>query len=298
MNLPTDIAQQAIDASGVDYLLGDIEDGSRPSQVILRAYQQCLSQLLRGANWDFARKTAQLTLLADATGNTANVGTIVPIPYVYEYEYPTDCVKARFIPWNQPWQNPGIPAGNITPPNPSSPITTGIGNPLIGSGQMRPAKFVVATDSTYPPPAGSATSDVQGVSPAGRTVILTNVQFAWLIYTQLVLYPSQWDPLFRAALVSYLASEIALPLSADKKMGMAMRRDNIAITKIKLEQARIRDGNEGTYSSNLSVDWMRARWTGGAGGWGNNWGDGGGGQVPWGGYGGWDSCGFSDGSAY
>jgi hypothetical protein len=84
----------------------------------------------------------------------------------------------------------------------------------------------------------------------------------------------------------------------DKKMGMAMRRDNIAITKIKLEQARIRDGNEGTYSSNLSVDWMRARWTGGAGGWGNNWGDGGGGQVPWGGYGGWDSCGFSDGSAY
>ena len=236
---PSDVAQQAIDASGVDYLLGDIEDGSRPAQVLLRAYQQCLTQLLRGANWDFARKTAPLTLLADATGNTPNVGTLVPVPWTYEYAYPTDCCKARFIPWNQATQNPGIPPGNIVPSATPSPIVTGLGNPQIGSGIVRPARFVIANDSNYPPPAGSTSWEVQGVSPSSRTVILTNVQSAYLVYTALILYPSQWDSLFRAALVSYLASEIALPLAQDKKLGLAMRAQNIQIFKAKLEQARL-----------------------------------------------------------
>src|SRR5450755_4081823 len=221
MNLPSDIAQQAIDQSGLDYLLGDIEDGSRPAQVLLRAYQQCLQQLLRGCQWDFARKTAPLTLLADATGTTPNVGTLVPVPWVYEYEQPIDCCKVRFIPWNQSTQNPGLPPGNITPPNPGSPIVTGLGQPQIGAGMIRPARFVVATDSNYPPPVGS--DETLGVSPAARTVILTNVKYAYLIYTALILYPSQWDSQFRAALVAYLASEIALPLATDTKMGMAMR---------------------------------------------------------------------------
>ena len=295
MNLPSDVAQEAIDASGTDYLLGDIEDGSRPAQLLLRKYQQCLQQLLRGCQWDFARRTAPLFLLADATGNTPNVGTLVPVPWVYEYALPNDCCKVRFIPWNQTTQNSSIPPGNITPPASPSPIVTGLGNPQIGAGIIRPARFVVATDSNYPPAAGS--DDTMGVSPAGRTVILTNVQSAVLVYTALILYPSQWDSLFRAALVAYLSSEIALPLAKDKKMGLAMRAQNIQIFKAKLEQARIANGNEGTYSTNHEAAWIRTRMTGGHGGWGN-WGDGAGPSLPWGGYGSWDSVVCSDGSAY
>ena len=305
-SLPTDVAQQALDAAGVDFLLGDIEEGTRPAQVLNRAYGQALMQLLRSANWDFARKTAQLTLLADATGNTPNVGQLVPVPWIYEYEYPVDCVKARFIPWNMPWQNPGIPPGNIIPPSqnvqglpPSpanTPITTGLGNPQLTGQRIRPARFVVATDSNYPPPPGSASGETLGVSPAGRTVILTNVQYAFLIYTQRVLYPSQWDPLFREALVAYLAQQVALPLAEDKKFGLTMRAQCIAIAKAKIEQARIRDGNEGFYSSNLNVDWMDTRRVGYGWGWGS-WSEGGFGGG-FGGWGGWDSCGFSDGTAY
>jgi hypothetical protein len=292
-NLPTDIAQQAIDASGSDYLLGDLEDGSRPAQVILRAYGQCLEQLLRAANWDFARKTAQLDLLADATGNSPNVGTVVPVPWVYEYEYPIDCARVRFIPWNQPPQNPGIPSGNITPANPSAPIVTGLGNPQLTGNRIRPARFVIATDPNYVPP--GAGWDVAGVAPTSRTVILTNVQYAFLVYTQKILYPSLWDANFRAAFVAYLASEIALPLSKDKKFGLAMRDNQIKVTRGKIEQARITDGNEGFYSSDIAVDWMRARRSG-RGGYGGTWGtDGGGPTLGWGG---WDSCAFADGTAY
>ena len=60
---PTDVAQQALDAAGIEYTLGNIEDGTRPAQVTLRAYERCLRQLLRAAHWNFARKTVRLTLL-------------------------------------------------------------------------------------------------------------------------------------------------------------------------------------------------------------------------------------------
>lgn len=299
MNLPTDIGNQALDAVGWDQQLGDIEEGTREAQVILRAYRQCLMQLLRACHWDFARKQAPLTLLADATGQTANVGTLVPTPWIYEYAYPTDCMKLRFVPWTYPPQNTA-PSGNIVPVNSSLPIMTGLSAPPLGSGRLRPSRFLVATDFNYPPPTGTINWETQGVSPQGRTVILTNVQQAQAVYTALVLYPSVWDPLFRAAMVSYLGSEVALPLWAkrDVKIGMTMRAEQIKIAKEKITQARITDGNEGHYSSDISVDWMNTRFVGGPS-W-NGWGPGGG--PAGGGFGvcgyGWDTCAFADGTAF
>ncbi len=290
-NLPTDVANQALDAAGIDMTLGDIEEGTREAQVILRAYRNCLMQLLRAAHWDFARKTAPLLLLGDATGNTPNAGTLVATPWIYCYEYPTDCMKVRFLPWNQQTSGSGIPMGNIQLG--PAPLLTNIGNDN-GIGQrMRAARFVVATDYNYPPAPGQITWEVQGVSPVSRTVILSNVPSAQLVYTALILYPSVWDSLFRAALVAYLASEIALPLSKDKKFGLEMRREQIDLAKAKIIEARIADGNEGTYSTDHTPDWMRTRNSGfgRSGAWDNGQGLG----VL--GYG-YDSLNFGDGSSY
>lgn len=288
---PTDVAQQALDAAGIEYTLGNIEDGTREAQVILRAYQTCLRQLLRAAHWDMARKTTPLVLLADASGQTANVGTLVPLPWLYEYAYPVDCVKARYIPWNLATQNPPVPSGNITPSDPTAPIVTGLGQaPMVGQ-RIMPARFLIATDSNNLGP--NPGYDTPGQSPATRTVICTNVQYASLVYTCEQTYPSIWDDLFRAAFVAYLASEVALPLSKDKKMGMAIQDRQINIAKDKIRQARVADGNEGWFSSDIRVDWMDVRRTGG----GNYWNNGGMGApgMLWGG---WDSCGFSNGTAY
>ncbi len=298
MNLPQDIANQALDAAGIEFTIGDLEEGTRPAQVLLRAYGQCLRQLLRGANWDFARKSAPMTLLGDATGQTPNVGNKVVVPWLYEYSYPTDCMKVRFVPWNGPGLLPPVPPTNIQIPQ--TPLYTGE-NPSPQTGQrLRPARFLVATDYNYPPPPGQITWEVQGVSPEGRTVVLTNVKEALCVYTALVLYPSVWDVMFRAAFVSYLASEIALPLHKDKKMGLALREPLIQTVKQKLTEARRVDGNEGSYSSDIPVDWMAGRRSGGFGSYGY------GGSGAWGaGFGecgvlgyGWDSVGFCDGSAY
>jgi|SRR5579864_2090467 len=290
MYLPTDIANLALDAIGAETVLGDIEDGVREAQVCLRSYRECLVQLLRGAHWQFARKQAPLTLLGDATGQTPNVGTAVTRPWLYVYAYPTDCAAVRYIPHHE------IPVSQIANSIalPTTPLMTGLAAPAGRFQKLRPARFLVALNTDYPPETGQITWEVQGVSPQGRTVILTNVPQAEAVYTSVVLYPSVWDPLFRAAMVAYLASAIALPLAKDKKMGMALRRDQIAIVKAKVEQARISDGNETWSSSDIQVDWMQFRNYGSAnmrslmGG--DQWGDG-----FWGG---WQSVQFADGSAF
>jgi len=290
-NLPADIINQALDAAGVDIVIGDPEEGTREAQVCLRAYTECVRQLQRSAHWDFTRKQAPLNLLADATGQTPDVGTTVPLPWVYEYSYPIDCLKMRFIPWNVYPQTP--PAGNNSIP--STPLTTGqITSPATSLIRIAPAPFVVGTDFNYPVDTNQADGqwwETPGASPAGRTVVMTNVAQANGIYTSYVPYPNMWDPLFRAAVVSYIASEVALPLAKDKKFGLARAAQLIATVKQKLEQARITDGNEGWYSTDHTPDWIRKRYSGGG------WGSALGGLPGVLGYG-WDACSFSDGSAF
>ena len=282
---PTNIANQSLDAAGVNFTLGDISEGTREAQVCLRAYRHCLQQLLRGAHWNFARRQAPLVMLADATGQTQNVNTIVTSPWVYCYQYPVDCMKARFVPWNPYGNNSVIPSNNIQIPT-NIPLTTGSGQ-IIAGGRIQPARFLVATDFNDPVAPGSNFNDVQGVSPQGRTVILTNVNSAQLVYTCFVVYPSLWDPMFRAAMVAYLAAEIAMPLARDKKFGMALRRDNLGIVKMRLSEARAADGNEAGFPNvDNTPDWMRARYSGGAGG--RNDGPG---VLSYG----WDACAFEGG---
>ena len=200
-------------------------------------------------------------------------------------------MKVRFIPWNLSSPSSGIPPGNIQI-QPQTPLMTGLGQQPLAGQRIIPARFTVATDYNYPAIQGQVTWETQGVSPTSRTVILTNVKTAQVVYTALMPYPSTWDPLFRAAMVAYLASEIALPLAKDKKFGLTLRGQQIAIAKEKIGQARLTDGNEGFYSSDIQVDWMRTRNVGGA----FRGTDGGLGPGVLG-YG-YDSCAFSSGSAY
>ena len=81
-----------------------------------------------------------------------------------------------------------------------------------------------------------------------------------------------------------------MPLSKDKKFGLALRSQNIAIAKAKISEARVTNGNESWSSSDIAVDWMRARTSGYSG----RGGDAGPGMM----FGGYDNIGFADGGAY
>lgn len=291
----TAVANEAIDAAGLDFVLGDIEEGTQVANKLLRQYNTCLEQLLRTAPWNIARRQVPLFLLADATGQTANVGTTVPAPWIYMYAYPTDCVRFRYIPWN-PFTSVPVPTDNIVPSDSSAPIISGLGQPPYVGQRLVPARYLITSDVNYIPTGTS--NDATGISPLGRTVILTNVQYAIGIYSYKAIWPNTWDANFRAAMVAYLASMIALPLAKDKKLGMAMRMQNIAIAKEKIEAARVTDGNEGWHTSDLNVDWMRFRNSGGWGGpysWWSNVGDW---NCSWESIGGWGGASTGNSSAY
>lgn len=295
---PTSVVNESLDSIGSPLVLGDIEDGSDEAQLCNRHYWQCLMRMLRAANWQFARKQAPLLMLADASGQTPNVGSIVPPGYQYEYAYPNDCMKVRFIPWNPLNGGVPVPSGNIQIPT-NVPLTGAADTLPFQTMRQRPARYLVATDYNYPPQAGQLTDDVQGVSPQGRTVILTNVNQASCVYTALMLYPSVWDPLFRSAIVAYLACEIALPLWVRKgnpEFGMKMREQQLIVTKSVVTEARLVDGNETISSADLRVDWVDTRrdsglWAGPA--W-NGMPGGGDGML----YGGWDSLPINGTSAF
>lgn len=264
---PTMIAQRAIDASGVDFILGDIEEGTDVARKVLRAYWDCLRQLLRTAPWGFARKQTPLVLLADGTGQTPDVGTVVPgSSFIYEYAAPEDMAFLRYIPW-WPFLAPAAPTGNIQPSNPSSPVVDNLANPPYYGTRVVPARFLLTSDVNYiPNEISQAPNATPWISPIGRLVILTNVPQAQAIYTYNAIYPNQWDQQFRDAMIAYLASEIALPLSKDKKSGMAMRQHNIAIAKDKISNARVSDGRESWSNADLRVDWIQTRFVGGTNG--------------------------------
>jgi hypothetical protein len=267
VNTPTDICNRVLDLIGSEITLGDVEDGSREGQVLLRAYQVSLVRVLRAAHWRFARKTEPLVLLADSTGQTPNVGTAVPGVWVYEYALPTDCAQVIGVPINPANFFPGvIPPNNIALPNPAPLPGTSLSAWL--PPRLLPAPFEIAIDSNYStsPATGPVTWETRGVAPVGRSVILSNVPGAFAIYTSIPQYPSLWDDLFRDALEHYIAQDVALPLTKDKRLGLQIRAQETQIAKARISQARAANANEGWNNTTRDASWITARRMRGAAG--------------------------------
>lgn len=288
-----DVCNQALIAIGSDMLIGDLEEGSRESRVLVNLYAPTLRKLLRSAHWDFARAQEPLLLLADATGQTASMPTMVQRPWNYAYAYPDDCLMARFVPMTLQPPGAGFPAGNTSIP-PGIPMTTGGNNTGLQNARLIPARFLIGSDPNFPPMPGQEWFVTQGVSPTARTVVMTNVVHAHLVYTRFQPYANLWDASFRDAFVALLASEAAMVLAPERKLAVQIRNAQIAIAKDKIMAARVSDGNEGHYTTNREASWMRARnlgtvWTG-LGGFG--FGESGILGI------GYDSCSFADGSSF
>lgn len=306
---PADICNRALDSIGhtTDKRIGDLQEGSRESIVLLRHYGAALRQILRAVHWNFARTQSPLTLLNDATGQTTaaqiaagqdpvtvGTGTVGQRPWIYEYAWPVNAVKARFVPVQMYNPSQAVP-GNISLP--STPPMTGMQS-AVPFARLIPARFTVAQDFVPNligvPAAWSEipdTSQTMGQALAQQTVILTNQPNATLVYTSLMTYPDQWDPLFSQAFIALLASLVAASLIDDVRARIAVRDDQIKVAKMALEQARITDGNEGNFSLDHVPDWIRVR--NGGSRWGGGL-DAGPGVYSYG----WDAAGFPDGSSF
>jgi hypothetical protein len=244
-----------------------------------------MRQLFRAAHWDFARRQTGLDLLQDATGFTTNeqvknnwpvtvgAGTVGMRPWTYEYRWPPDAVKVRFLP--EPWNgNQGSPAPPGNYAIPAVPLWQGQQD--VHLARQVPRRFLVANDLipnlTGAPMAWNQIADTannMGQGLTSQTVILANHKNATAVITALITYPDQWDPLFQEAFCAVLAERCALALVRDAKAAIAVRDRQIGIAKAALDSARLQNNNEGWNSTSHYPDWLAIRDSG------SEWGRGG-----------------------
>jgi hypothetical protein len=227
---PTDVINIALTQAGIQASISGLGENSAEAQAANILYTPKVQSLFRAANWNFARKQLSLTQLKAATINGVLSTNPPPVPWLYEYAYPSDCMRARYI---IPYFNV---SGDIQPP-----LTTAV-SPLIPALMGEPSiQFIVSQDTD------SSGNPVK--------VILTNMQNAILVYTQDITDPGMWDPAFLDAATAYLASWLTNALSRNR----AQLGDLISITKEIVADARRTDGDEGPTSADHLPDWMAVR---------------------------------------
>lgn len=262
--VPTDVCNIALKEIGNQSQISSIQpsDGTPAGNAASEFYTPKIQMLLRAAPWDFARKTAPLTQLkATVVNGVAQTTNLPPTPFSFEYAWPSDCIKARFL-----LPTPSVSGGL------SQPLMTGTSiDPNTGTYSTK-TPFVVATDND------------SGGNPI--KVILTNLQNAQLVYTaDLSQYPDLWESLFLSGATAFLASYFINALARNERQ----LQSQIAIAKNVLDSARAMNGNESLITMDHQPDWISARMA-----YGNAYA----GPATWGAWTGWDRCDFPGGLSY
>jgi hypothetical protein len=233
MVAPVDVVNIALQEIGSQASISSFNDGSAEAVAAGILYQPKIDALHRAAHWNCARYQVALTLLKAAAGTTENAdgsGPVPPLPWLYEYAYPADCLKARFI----------LPIWNAN--NPSGvPLTTAPPVTLALAWSSPPVPFQVSTDF-----------DADGNV---IRVILTDMCQAQLVYTKRIVNPDLWDPHFLSAATSYLGCWFVNALARNQQLF----NDTAGVAKDIIAQARVSDGNEGLTSQNREASWIKAR---------------------------------------
>jgi len=235
----TDIANRALIAVAARATITDFELENSPEAKLMRAlFEPTRDALLRAANWNFSTKTAYLSLLRSAPGTPENPDnsstvwdpdTMPPPPWLYEYLYPSDCIRMRYIPagiWAGNTAAQIFPYGSYTPNMP---------------GPNNAVRFEVRTST-----------DSNGDQ---ANTIVTNADRALAVYTKRVENSALWDPSFQEAMVFSLAVRVCLQVNGSSEM-LAQVKAN---AKSLVEAARANDGNEGLSKLDHTPDWIRAR---------------------------------------
>jgi len=325
MTTLTDIANRALQVLGTRTSVSDSELANNSSNEAIQinlAYNPIRKALLRMAPWNCALKTANLVYItslpgtpentsATALGPTWSAGLPSP-PWVYEYQYPVDCVYAAYIPpVDQIGFGVGIPAGppvKFTVQTDTFRPVTGVAIVNGGTGYAvgdiitlpgttqgqapigAPAKIQVDTvaagvitaasvvnqvlgsttakggsyfaPQTNPVAQSSTTGSGSGATfnltfgaAAPQRVILTDQQYATLVYCQDVTDINVMDDAFQEALVKILGATVCIALSGDKTLAKMA----IEMANRKIEEAREGDGNEGLTINDVTPDWIRVR---------------------------------------
>lgn len=113
----------------------------------------------------------------------------------------------------------------------------------------------IAQDTTTGSGTGATFTLTQESTKSDQRVILTNQEYATLMYVKQVADPNVWDVLFQSALYNIVGATVCLALTGDKKLAnMCIAQANAAIA-----EARKVDGNEGLTINDVTPEWLRVR---------------------------------------
>lgn len=160
---PEDVINAALTSIGYARLIGDIYEGTPAARVALTYYGQTRDELLAAGGWPFAERQAALVAVGAAAP---------PSPWGFEYAYPADCLRVRYV-------RPGPLAGGPR------------------SFDPQPILFQVYNDQTQNPPVLSILSD----QAAGV-----------LVYVGKITNPAEWVPGFTKAMIGALAAKLSFGL--------------------------------------------------------------------------------------
>lgn len=214
-----DLCNRALGLVGARALINSLNDPVQAAVQCKLHYTPTRKMLLRAAHWGFARR--QLTL--------AQIGTLAAgtsqYPWLYEYAYPANCLKMRYL----------------VEPAPGNVLLPTTGETLVPYTSSRMWRFLIGNDL-----------DSGGNQ---RRMILSNLYQAVGVFTIDVTDTNIFDDLFSDALVAGLAANLVIPLSGN----VNMRASFIQSAAMAVVNARVADGNEALPSTAHTPDWIQAR---------------------------------------
>lgn len=177
---------------GYQRRVGDLQEGSRASVILLDLYGETRDEVLRMKDWPFARRTFTLSLLKSAGsppfGGGAWSNTYPPPGWLYEFACPADLIQLRYIVF--------------------SPTSYPILDPS-------PQRFTLYNDL--------AVNNSNGLP---SKTILANINPAIANYTGQVLDPMTWEPLFLNSVVQTLGNKIKYALGSTPEMMQLLAKEN------------------------------------------------------------------------
>lgn len=128
-------------------------------------------------------------------------------------------------------------------------------DPSIGGSYFNKQTGIIGQSSTTGSGSGATFALTFGPDRGKQRVILTNQEYATLVYVNQVTDPNVWDPMFQDAFVDALGADIVMGLNGDKGLAnICIQRANDSIAR-----ARTADGNEGLTINDVIPDWLRVR---------------------------------------
>jgi hypothetical protein len=252
----TSICNRALSVMGTRSSIAAMTENSPEAQACSLHFEAACRAMLRLAPWSFARATVQGALIAAAPGTLENPNGTAPLPLVpiseanpagstptqivswqYEYTWPQDCVRLRQV--KPPFSTPNAGTNPV-------PMWPGVNT---SDASFVPGIMDLEKRTPY------QISLDQDANGNNIKVILTNIEYALIVYTRLIDDPNLWDDEFSEAFVFMLASHLVGALIGDKQMDKALyeKAQQAALT------ARAVDANEQPVSPNHMPDWIRVR---------------------------------------